>query len=63
MQRRDFVKSALGTAVLWKMPNLLAQQTPSVPDSAVKRVLVMFKCHFDVGFVDTQTAVVNRYFK
>ena len=23
----------------------------------------MFKCHFDAGFVDTQTAVVNRYFK
>jgi hypothetical protein len=23
----------------------------------------MFKCHFDVGFVDTQTAVVHRYFK
>ena len=23
----------------------------------------MFKCHFDAGFVDTQTAVVHRYFK
>src|SRR5256885_4679316 len=23
----------------------------------------MFKCHFDAGFVDTQTAVVHKYFK
>ena len=22
----------------------------------------MFKCHFDAGFIDTQTAVVHRYF-
>ena len=29
----------------------------------MKRVLVMFKCHFDAGFIDTQTAVVHRYFK
>jgi len=28
----------------------------------VKRVLVMFKCHFDAGFIDTQKAVVDWYF-
>jgi hypothetical protein len=28
----------------------------------VKRVLVMFKCHFDAGFIDTQTNVIHRYF-
>ena len=34
---------------------LRAWQTaePSAPDVEVKRVLVMFKCHLDVGFVDT----------
>jgi hypothetical protein len=32
-------------------------------DPSVKRVLVMFKCHFDAGFIDTQAAVVNRYFE
>ena len=31
--------------------------------SAVKRVLVMFKCHLDVGFVDTQSAIIAKYFK
>ena len=29
----------------------------------VKRVLTVFKCHFDAGFVDTQAAVVKRYFE
>jgi hypothetical protein len=66
MQRRTFIKSVLGSALLWKAPSLLALQDRSqhwVPDPGVKRVLVMFKCHFDAGFIDTQTAVVNRYFK
>ena len=27
----------------------------------MKRVLVMFKCHLDVGFIDTQ-ACVRKYF-
>ena len=29
----------------------------------MKRVLVMFKCHFDAGFVDTQATVVHKYFR
>ncbi len=33
-----------------------------VPDLSVKRVLVMFKCHFDAGFIDTQYNVVHKYF-
>jgi hypothetical protein len=28
----------------------------------VKRVLVMFKCHLDVGFIDTQAGVMRKYF-
>ena len=31
-------------------------------DSQVKRVLVMFKCHLDVGFIDTQKAIIRKYF-
>src|SRR6478609_6368332 len=66
MQRRTFIKSVLGSALLWKTPSLLALQevlqTPQ-PDPSVKRVLVMFKCHFDAGFIDTQATVVQRYFK
>jgi hypothetical protein len=66
MQRRTFVKSLVGGALLWKPGALLAQQ-PMVAtqplDPQVKRVLVMFKCHFDAGFIDTQAAVVRRYFE
>jgi len=64
MQRREFMKSVAGSALLWKVPALRALQaspTPA-PDPGVKRVLVMFKCHFDAGFVDTQAAIVRRYF-
>ena len=41
---------------------LQASSTAPAPDPGVKRVLVMFKCHFDAGFVDTQAAMVHRYF-
>jgi hypothetical protein len=65
MHRRKFIKSLSGSALLWKAPALFALQdsvVPPAPDPGVKRVLVMFKCHFDAGFGDTQAAVVHRYF-
>jgi hypothetical protein len=65
MKRRDFVKtvSAAGAGLLLRSPFSLHAQQPQ-PDLAVKRVLVMFKCHFDAGFVDTQYNVVHkRYFE
>jgi hypothetical protein len=55
--------SAVGAGLLLKpcAPlSLYAQEAAA--DPAVKRVLVMFKCHFDAGFVDTQAAVVHKYF-
>jgi hypothetical protein len=68
MQRREFVKSitTLGAGILLRSgPSLTAQDVPHIapaPDPSVKRALVMFKCHFDAGFIDTQTAVVHTYF-
>jgi hypothetical protein len=68
MLRRDFIKSviALGSAYSADPGKLLSMQDPIVPagapDGEVKRVLVMYKCHFDAGFIDTQAAVVRRYF-
>ena len=56
----------VGSALMWKTPSLLARQGPAespVREPEVKRVLVMFKCHFDAGFIDTQAAVVHRYFR
>jgi hypothetical protein len=34
-----------------------------VADTQVKQVLVMFKCHLDVGFIDTQAAIIKKYFE
>jgi len=65
MKRREFVKtlSAVGAGMV--VPGgaaRLLHGQEAAGDAAVKRVLVMFKCHFDAGFVDTQSAVVHKYF-
>ena len=65
MKRREFIKSLTGSALLSQAPALFAltdAANPLPPDPAVKRVLVMFKCHFDAGFQDTQAAIVHRFF-
>ncbi len=57
MNRRQFLlRSTAASAAT------LAQRALALPDPQVKRVLVMFKCHLDVGFVDTQAAIINKYF-
>lgn len=67
MHRRDFVKSvlAVGSTIACGRGSAFAvddHQTIGPPDPKIKRVLVMFKCHFDAGFINTQAAVVNKYF-
>lgn len=66
MKRRDFMKtvSAVGAGMILNPGRSFALQAEQMqPDPDVKRVLVMFKCHFDAGFIDTQYNVVHkRYF-
>jgi uncharacterized protein DUF5054 len=68
MQRRSFLRviaTAAGSAWLVAPRSSFAgsvSPAESSPDTQVKRVLVMFKCHFDAGFIDTQAAVVQKYF-
>src|SRR6185312_12674646 len=65
MNRRRFVTSLAGTAGgLACGLSCSRTEQPEVPkpDPAIKRVLVMFKCHLDVGFVDTQAAIIRKYF-
>ena len=66
MQRREFIKaiSAAGTGLFLNSSSFpaSAQQAIPSPDPGIKRVLIMFKCHFDAGFIDTQAAVVHKYF-
>ena len=65
MQRRSVLKfaslaaAAAATQRVWG-----GALTPPGDDAAsqVRRVLVVFKCHLDVGFTDTQAAVVRKYF-
>ena len=66
MKRRDFIKATLTSGgVLGIVPHFLygrvSNEEPAEP--TVKRVLVMFKCHFDAGFIDTQANVVRWYFE
>jgi Domain of unknown function (DUF5054) len=67
MQRRNFITSftAMGTGMFLGAASpfaALSQQSSPPPNPQVKRVLIMFKCHFDAGFIDTQAAVVHKYF-
>jgi len=67
MQRREFIKSVITAGGILHAGqrigfSLQAPAAPPAPDPEVKRVLAMFKCHFDAGFIDTQAAVVRRYF-
>ena len=66
MKRRDFVKSFSAATTTLLLPagrGLLLHAQETRPDPSVKRVLAMFKCHFDAGFIDTQANVVHKYFK
>ncbi len=65
MKRREFVRTmtAAGTGLLLQAGSGAALRAwDAQPDFGVRRVLVMFKCHFDAGFVDTQANVVRKYF-
>jgi hypothetical protein len=60
MNRRQFVSSLI--AASGGVALAFIDSVPE-PDPAVKRVLVMFKCHFDAGFINTQAEVVKKYFE
>ena len=64
MQRRDLLKLAALTAGATAAQHALAGTLapPDTPNTTVRRVLVVFKCHLDVGFTDTQAAVMRKYF-
>jgi hypothetical protein len=67
MKRRTFVGTLLAAGAFRVLApgRALAELAPQpvVPDTEIKRVLVMFKCHFDAGFIDTQANVVSWYFE
>jgi hypothetical protein len=66
MNRRHFLQQALlaGGAIACDPGSLRAFAKPSSspvnPD--IHRVLVIFKCHFDAGFANTQANIIREYF-
>jgi hypothetical protein len=64
MRRRDFVNSLLAASgALTCQGDFLRGFPVAIDAGVVKRVLVMFKCHLDVGFADTQAAIMREYFE
>ena len=63
MRRRDFAKLLWAAGGAATVPPDFLRGFPATPDTPeVKRVLVLFKCHLDVGFTDTQAGVMRKYF-
>ncbi len=62
MKRREFVRNVLfaGGALACNSRLRMDAEALSAP-AAVKRVLVVFMCHLDVGFTNTQAAVISEY--
>lgn len=61
MQRRQVLKLASLAAVASGSPPRLLASAP-LYTTPVKRVLIVFKCHLDVGFTQTQAQVMRKYF-
>jgi Domain of unknown function (DUF5054) len=59
--RREFLQIALAAG--GSLSPICARDQADESSSNVKNVLVMFKCHFDLGFIDTQAGIMRKYFK
>jgi hypothetical protein len=64
-KRRDLLKSSLIAAIATQWPKQAwsAPEYRNVDPKDVKQVLVIQKCHLDVGYTDTQENVMRKYFK
>jgi hypothetical protein len=63
MKRRHFLSGLVSAGTLHSAVGArLSALALQADAAAVTRVLVMFKCHLDVGFVDTQAAIMRLYF-
>lgn len=62
MKRRHFISGSAATGALHSAVGMRLSQLVEPDAAAVSRVLVAFKCHLDVGFLDTQAAIMRLYF-
>ena len=66
MKRRTFVGDLIAAGAFGTLaPGAMALRVAASPaaEPQVRRVLVAFKCHLDVGFVDTEANVIRKYFE
>lgn len=66
MKRRRFLQGAVAAGAMVACDSLplraLRSASPIAPNPEIEHVLVMFKCHLDVGFSNTQENVIRLYF-
>ncbi|HTF67816.1 MAG TPA: DUF5054 domain-containing protein, partial [Edaphobacter sp.] len=62
MKRRQLLKRAIASGALLSFQKAFPTFLRAETTSTIRRVLVMFKCHFDVGFTDTQQNVIRLYY-
>ncbi len=62
MRRRAVLRLAALAAGSASAPSRLLSSLLDTPSFTVRRVLVVFKCHLDVGFTQTQAQVMRKYF-
>ncbi len=63
MQRRLFLKKAIATAGSAGIGGRLPRMLFAGPAESITRVLLITKCHLDVGFTATQARVKEQYFE
>lgn len=62
MQRRTFLQMAALSGLAGRSAPLRALQGAAQPVKDVHTVLIVTKCHLDVGFTQTQAQVMRKYF-
>src|ERR1017187_10052792 len=62
MQRRELLKGMTAAAFGMCLKSADQQAWAEGPNQQVKTVYVIYKCHLDVGFTDTEHGVIRTYF-
>jgi hypothetical protein len=62
MQRREWLKGMTAAAFGMCLKSANQEAWAEGPNQQVKTVYVIYKCHLDVGFTDTEHGVIRTYF-
>ena len=62
MRRRELLKGMTAAAIGMCLKSAVQEAWAEEPEQQVKTVYVIYKCHLDVGFTDTEHGVIRTYF-